>query len=134
MSPPAILHGRGVQARGHGRCLSFAVKSRITIHESPITAKAVCGIVRSTPEKFGSAPTALDARTRDPAEFHAMKAWRPPCTRWRPEGGMFDLITGKTTHIPNRPALPIVATSLAEALALLVIVVLPVLFVTDNIP
>jgi protein TonB len=50
------------------------------------------------------------------------------------EDVMFDLITGKTTPIPNRPVLPIIMTSIAEAIALFVLVVLPVLFVTDNIP
>ena len=47
---------------------------------------------------------------------------------------MFDLITGKTTHIPNKPALPIIVTSIAEAFVLSVAVILPVLIVTDHVP
>ena len=47
---------------------------------------------------------------------------------------MFDLLTGNTSHIPNRPALPIVMTSIIEAILLIVVVVIPVLFVTNQIP
>jgi protein TonB len=47
---------------------------------------------------------------------------------------MFDLVTGNTAHIPQRPALPIVLTSFLEALVILLVVVLPVLYATDNIP
>lgn len=47
---------------------------------------------------------------------------------------MFDLITGKTTHIPNKPALPIVLTSIGEALVLSLVVIVPLLIVTDHVP
>jgi protein TonB len=47
---------------------------------------------------------------------------------------MFDLVTGKTVHIPQRPALPIVLTSALEAIVILLAVVLPILYVTDSVP
>ena len=47
---------------------------------------------------------------------------------------MFDLVTGNSTHIPNRPALPIVLMSIMEAVVIGVVVVIPILFVTDSMP
>jgi len=47
---------------------------------------------------------------------------------------MFDLVTGNSTHIPNRPALPIVLISIMEAAVIGIIVVIPILFMTDALP
>jgi protein TonB len=47
---------------------------------------------------------------------------------------MFDLVTGKSAHIPSRPAAPIVMASIVEAILLAIAVVVPVLFVTGAIP
>jgi protein TonB len=47
---------------------------------------------------------------------------------------MFDLVTGKSAHIPNRPTGPIVVASIIEAIVLLLVIVVPVLFVTGAVP
>jgi protein TonB len=47
---------------------------------------------------------------------------------------MFDLVTGKTGHIPQHAALPIVMSTAAQALVLTAVVVIPVLFVTEHVP
>jgi len=47
---------------------------------------------------------------------------------------MFDLITGKARHLPSHAGLPIVASTTAQALAATAILVLPALFVAEQIP
>jgi protein TonB len=46
---------------------------------------------------------------------------------------MFDLITGEAKHIPSKPALPILVSSMAQAV-LVAIVIVPVLFFTGTLP
>jgi protein TonB len=46
---------------------------------------------------------------------------------------MFDLVTGKTTHIPSRPGAPIVISTLLQA-AIVGAVLLPALFLTGALP
>jgi protein TonB len=46
---------------------------------------------------------------------------------------MFDLVTGKTTHIPSRPAAPIVISTILQA-AIVSAVLLPALFLTGALP
>lgn len=46
---------------------------------------------------------------------------------------MFDLITGKTTHIPSRPAAPIVISTMLQA-AIAGAVLVPALFLTGALP
>jgi hypothetical protein len=111
-----------------------AAKSPIN-RESPGTSTR--GIVRGSPENFSGAPCGLDAYPRDhgriPRTDDVATALHNGYGR-ETEGVMFDLITGKTTHIPNKPALPIIVTSIAEAFVLSVVVILPVLIVTDHVP
>jgi protein TonB len=47
---------------------------------------------------------------------------------------MFDLITGKAKHLPSHATLPIVLSTTAQATLLGTVLVLPVLFVTEQIP
>ncbi len=46
---------------------------------------------------------------------------------------MFDLITGEATHIPSKPALPIVISTAVQAV-LVALVIVPVLFLTGQLP
>jgi protein TonB len=46
---------------------------------------------------------------------------------------MFDLVTGKATHIPSRPAAPIVLSTILQA-AIVGAVLLPALFLTGALP
>jgi protein TonB len=46
---------------------------------------------------------------------------------------MFDLVTGKATHIPSQPAAPIVVSTLLQA-AIVSAVLLPALFLTGALP
>jgi protein TonB len=46
---------------------------------------------------------------------------------------MFDLITGQSQHIPQRPALPIII-SMTSQVAIVAVLVVPVLFVTGQLP
>src|SRR6187551_906612 len=50
------------------------------------------------------------------------------------EGDMFDLITGKAGHLPSHAGLPIFMSTTAQALAVTAILVLPALFVAEQIP
>lgn len=47
---------------------------------------------------------------------------------------MFDLITGKTTHIPHAPAAPIMVSMAAQLTAMGLLIALPLLYVTDQLP
>jgi protein TonB len=47
---------------------------------------------------------------------------------------MFDLVTGKARHLPSHATLPIVLSTTAQALAVTTIVVLPALFVAEQLP
>lgn len=47
---------------------------------------------------------------------------------------MFDLITGKATHIPRHPGVPILASTGAQAVILALLVLVPLLFVTHTLP
>ena len=47
---------------------------------------------------------------------------------------MFDTITGKALHLPSHATLPIVVSTMAQALAVTAILVLPALFVAEQIP
>jgi len=47
---------------------------------------------------------------------------------------MFDLVTGKAGHLPSHATLPIVASTTAQALAVTAVLVLPALFVAEQIP
>ena len=47
---------------------------------------------------------------------------------------MFDLITGKAQHLPRHATLPILMSTMAQATALGVILVIPLLLVADKIP
>jgi protein TonB len=46
---------------------------------------------------------------------------------------MFDLISGEATHIPSKPALPIVISTIAQAVLVAALIV-PVLFFTGQLP
>src|SRR5688572_8550428 len=50
------------------------------------------------------------------------------------EGDMFDLVTGKARHLPSHATLPIFMSTTAQALAVTTILVLPALFVAEQIP
>jgi protein TonB len=52
----------------------------------------------------------------------------------REEGDMFDLITGKARHLPSHAGLPIFMSTTAQALAVTAILVVPALFVAEQIP
>jgi protein TonB len=47
---------------------------------------------------------------------------------------MFDLVAGKAVHIPQKPFVPMVVSIAAQATAVTVLVVIPILFVTDQLP
>ena len=47
---------------------------------------------------------------------------------------MFDLVTGKTGHIPNHNAVPLLITSMAEAVVITAAVAVPLLFLADRVP
>jgi protein TonB len=47
---------------------------------------------------------------------------------------MFDLVTGKARHLPRNPALPIVLSTAAQVIVLGLVVAIPVLFVTEQLP
>jgi protein TonB len=47
---------------------------------------------------------------------------------------MFDTITGKASHLPSHATLPIFVSTTAQALAVTTILVLPALFVAEQIP
>lgn len=47
---------------------------------------------------------------------------------------MFDTVTGKARHLPTHATLPIVVSTTAQALAVTAILVLPALFVAEQIP
>jgi len=47
---------------------------------------------------------------------------------------MFDLVTGEARHIPNHNAVPLVISSIAEAIALALVIAVPMLFVAESIP
>ncbi len=47
---------------------------------------------------------------------------------------MFDLVTGKAGHIPNHHAVPLVISSVVEAVAITVAVAVPLLFIADRVP
>jgi protein TonB len=47
---------------------------------------------------------------------------------------MFDLIEGKTKHLPSHAGLPIVLSTTAQALAVTAVLALPVLFVAEQLP
>jgi protein TonB len=111
-------------------------RKSIANHDSRITNRRTVPreIVRAAPKNFNVPNSRMWKESSDRGRFHTLSSWRPPCTTRRPEGAMFDLITGQTTHIPNKPAFPIVLTSIAEALVLSIAVILPVLIVTDHVP
>jgi periplasmic protein TonB len=47
---------------------------------------------------------------------------------------MFDLVTGKAKHLPSHAALPIVLSTTAQAVAVASLLVVPALFVAEQIP
>jgi periplasmic protein TonB len=47
---------------------------------------------------------------------------------------MFDLVTGKARHLPSHATLPIILSTTAQALAVTTILVLPALFVVEQLP
>jgi protein TonB len=47
---------------------------------------------------------------------------------------MFDLITGKAAHLPHKPAVPILLSSAAQMVVMGLMIVLPWLYVTDQLP
>src|SRR5688572_20998769 len=47
---------------------------------------------------------------------------------------MFDLSAGNATHTPHAPALPILVSSVAHVLVLGLVIVLPWLYFTDQLP
>jgi protein TonB len=47
---------------------------------------------------------------------------------------MFDLVTGKATHIPHTPALPMVVSMAAQVGVVGLLIVVPLLYVTDSLP
>lgn len=47
---------------------------------------------------------------------------------------MFDMVTGKARHLPSHATLPIVLSTTAQALAVTTILVLPALFVAEQLP
>src|SRR4030095_6554446 len=82
--------------------------------------------------RFTPLRTALKRRTH-----HLPHTWPRACTptrQERGEGDMFDLITGKPRHLPSHAGLPIFMSTTAQALAVTAILVLPALFVAEQIP
>ena len=47
---------------------------------------------------------------------------------------MFDLVTGKSKHLPSHAALPLVLSTTAQAVAVATVIVVPALFVADRLP
>jgi protein TonB len=47
---------------------------------------------------------------------------------------MFDLITGKAGHLPSHATLPIIVSTTAQALAVTTVLVVPALFVAEQLP
>jgi hypothetical protein len=47
---------------------------------------------------------------------------------------MFDLITGRETHLPSHPTAPILLSTFAQATLIAVIALIPVLFVSERLP
>ena len=47
---------------------------------------------------------------------------------------MFDLITGRVTHIPHKPAVPILLSTVAQVVVVGLVIVLPWLYITDQLP
>ena len=47
---------------------------------------------------------------------------------------MFDLVTGEVRHIPNHNAVPLLASSVVEAVAITLAIAVPLLFVANNVP
>ena len=47
---------------------------------------------------------------------------------------MFDLVTGEARHIPNHNAVPLLISSIAESVALAVVVSVPLLFIAGQVP
>ena len=47
---------------------------------------------------------------------------------------MFDLAAGKAVHIPQRPLVPMLVSIAAQATLVTVLVIVPILFVTDQLP
>jgi periplasmic protein TonB len=47
---------------------------------------------------------------------------------------MFDMVTGRVRHIPNHNAVPLLISSIAEAAAITLVVALPLLFLSQQVP
>jgi protein TonB len=47
---------------------------------------------------------------------------------------MFDLVTGEVRHIPTHNAVPLLISSIAEAAAITLVIALPLLFLTNQVP
>src|SRR5262245_16116247 len=47
---------------------------------------------------------------------------------------MFDMVTGKARHLPSHASLPIIVSTIAQATVVTALLVIPALFVTDQIP
>ena len=47
---------------------------------------------------------------------------------------MFDLVRGEARHIPNHNAVPLVMSSIAEAVAITAVLAVPLLFIADRVP
>jgi protein TonB len=50
------------------------------------------------------------------------------------ETTMFDLITGKATHIPHTPTVPLLASMAAQVSIVGLVIMVPLLYVTDSLP
>ena len=47
---------------------------------------------------------------------------------------MFDMVTGEARHIPNHNAVPLLVSSIAEAVVVTMAITLPLLFIADRVP
>jgi protein TonB len=47
---------------------------------------------------------------------------------------MFDLVAGKAVHIPQKPFVPMLVSITAQATVVTLLIVIPILFVTDQLP
>jgi len=47
---------------------------------------------------------------------------------------MFDLVTGRAKHLPHHAALPLMLSTTAQAIVIVAVVAVPLLYVTDRIP
>ena len=47
---------------------------------------------------------------------------------------MFDLITGEATHIPQRPLVPFIVSTTLQAILIVTVIAVPLLFVTQGLP